>query len=149
GRKLLVHILDPRGKEVFSTQGPALPDQPPVKIRVPIVVAPTSATIPLTDLAASVKLQLPPHLLSALTQHKIGTLSDIRQAGGLRSMKDLPVAANDPALLTLEAHAELSRISPDVQVNAALIQKGFTSVAAIANTLRVDFIQAAYDQLGD
>lgn len=44
---------------------------------------------------------------------------------------------------TLEAHAVLTVLSDDVELNAKLIEKGFTSLAKIAKCSRKDFVEKA------
>jgi hypothetical protein len=122
-------------------------DQEQVReIRVPV---PKPAPLALSELATTLKLNLPQQLLPTLAKQGIHSLEDIRMAGGIRHLEALPVAAYNPAVRMLEAHANLSVLSPDVQFNAVLIAKGFTSPAAIAATSLKDFVSAIGDQVGD
>jgi hypothetical protein len=87
--------------------------------------------------------------LPFLASKNINTLADIRKAGGIAQLEGLPVAADDPAIRLLESHADLSRISPDVEVNAVMIANRYNSVAAIAQATRPDFVSAIRDRVGD
>src|SRR6266567_1551033 len=116
------------------------------KIRVP---GPKSAPLALSELATILKLNLPQQLLPTLAKQGIHSLEDIRMAGGIRQLAGLPVAADDPAVRMLEAHANLSVLSSDAQFNTTLIANGFTSPAAIAATSLKDFVSAVGDQVGD
>jgi hypothetical protein len=103
----------------------ALADLPIVAARGPGVPAIPSATAPSSD-AGATPGTAPPGL-------------ELRTA----------LSPGTPAARVLQAHVELSALSPDVQVNAALIQKGFPSVAAIADTPRSSFASAMHDTIGD
>jgi Tc toxin complex TcA C-terminal TcB-binding domain/ABC toxin N-terminal region len=129
-------LASPTSAQPREMQGPGAPvDTPP--------------TPTLTELATATRLQLPPPLLPALAKSGIYTLADIRTAGGIGHLEGLPVAPDHPAVQTLEAHANLSTLSPDVQLNATLVAQGYTSTLAIAETLRTDFVAAMHDQIGD
>jgi hypothetical protein len=122
-------------------------DQEQVReIRVP---GPKPAPLDLSELATTLKLNLPQQLLPTLAKQGIHSLENIRMAGGIRHLEGLPVAADDPAVRMLEAHANLSVLSSDAQFNTALIAKGFTSPAAIAATSLKNFVSAVGDQVGD
>ncbi len=99
---------------------------------VPAKVLPQPPTHPLTDLETSLELSLPESLLPFLAEHNIHTLEDIRRQAGIHRLENLPLSPDDPAVKTLEAHANLSILSPDVKINQTLIQQGFDSVSAIA-----------------
>lgn len=105
--------------------------------------------IPIVELAESVGLELPEALFDYFSVKNIRTLVDIRNAGGIGHLDGLPVPTDDPAVKVLEAHADLMRLSHDLHLNRALIEKGFTSVSAIAAVPRTDFVAAATDGLGD
>ncbi|MHB9833279.1 Tc toxin subunit A-related protein [Paraburkholderia terrae] len=91
---------------------------------------------------------MPRELVSALSQHGIYTLGDVRDAGGTTPISGLS-AAGGAAVKLLEAHAELSRLSPDLNANATLIAKGFTSALAIASASQENFVAATHETLGD
>ena len=78
-------------------------------------------------------------MLRALDKHGIRTLDDVRKTGGLAKLAGLPVSRDHPAVKALEAHAQLAVISPDPDLNAKLIDKGFASIHAIASTPRSKF----------
>ncbi len=147
GRGYQLHILNLQAQEIYQTQLRVKPDQEQVgEIRVPIPKPPPLA---LSELATTLKLKLPQQLLPTLAKQGIHSLEDIRMAGGIPHLEGLPVAADDPAVRMLEAHANLSVLSSDASVNAMLIHKGFTGIRKIAHTPQSLFISTVRDQLGD
>src|SRR5262249_55221732 len=149
-RKLRITVLDTDGKDVLSQDLRVLATQSDVlelRVAVPQVAEPETHAI--TRLAADAQINLPPELTTFLTNNNIRTLGDIRRAGGIQRIRGLPVPPEDPVLKTLQAHADLSRLSADVKTNAALIGKGFDSVAAIAERPLPEFVTATHDLLGD
>ncbi len=150
GRRLRLQVLiNPQSGEKYETEVQAGGDQDILEVRVPIPAAEEPPTHQLTNLAATLHFNLPPNLLSFLAGKNIHTLADIRNAGDISQLEGLPVAADDPSIRLLEAHADLSRISPDVQINAAMITKHYDSVAAVAKASRPDFVTAMRDRIGD
>lgn len=119
----------------------------------PATVAATAtvqqASPTLQELATTLNQPLPQELIPFLNAHGIHTLADIRTAGGISELQGLPAAAANGVASMLDAQANLSVLSPDVQFNSALIAKGFTSPAAIATTSLKDFVSAVGDQVGD
>ena len=87
---------------------------------------------PLTKLAAAMGIKAANPIFAALARKKITTLDDVRRAGGLATVKNLGIAADDPALLRLDAHARLMTLQPDVADNTKLINEGYTSLTAVA-----------------
>ena len=149
-RRLRLQILlNPQTQEKFETEIQAGGDQDILDIPVPILVPPEPESHQLTNLIPTLPIELPPDLLPFLAGKNINTLTDIRKAGGLSRLEGLPVAADAPSVRLLEAHADLIRISPDVQVNAAMIENRYDSVAAIAKASRPDFVTAIRDRIGD
>ena len=149
-RELRLEALDAAGAVIWSADVRVKANQSEIlEFRVPLGRAPEPESHGLEQLAKTVQIDLPPDVLPFLASREIRTLADIRRAGGLRRVTDLPVDADDPAMRTLDAHADLARLSPDVTSNAALIQKGFTSVAGIAATPLPTFVTAAHETLGD
>ena len=63
----------------------------------------------------------------------------------------VPVAAEPTrsAIRRPAESADLATLSLDAAADAALIDKGFTSVSAIANTPRSDFVVATHGEMGD
>lgn len=147
GRRYQLHILDPQAHEFYQTEIRVKPDQEQaVEIRVPV---PKPPILTLSELATTLRLKLPQQLLPTLAKHGIRSLADIHEAGGIRHIEGLPVTADDPALQTLEAHANLSVLSSDVPFNAMLIDRGYTGIRRIAETPQSVFISAVRNQLGD
>jgi hypothetical protein len=142
-------LINPQTQETFETIVQAGGDQEILKILVPIALPPEPESHQLTNLASTLQLDLPAELLPFLAGKNINTLADIRKAGGISRLEGLPVAVDSPAVKLLEAHTDLVRISPDVQVNALMIENNYNSVAAIAKATRPDFVTALHDQVGD
>jgi Tc toxin complex TcA C-terminal TcB-binding domain len=142
-------LLNPQTQEKFETEVQAGGDQDILDIPVPIPAPPEPESHQLSNLAPTLPIELPLELLPFLADKNINTLADIRKAGGISRLEGLPVAADHPAVQLLEAHVDLSRISPDVQVNAVMIQNRYDSVTAIAKASRPDFVGTIRDRLGD
>lgn len=143
GRRLRFHILNAQAEEILQTEvAVQAGHEQPLQIQVPAPSPAGPHSPALSELVNVSALQLPQALLSFLAQRHINTLADIRQAGGLGSLRELPVAADHPAVRALEAHADLNLISPNVPLNAALIEQGYDNVLAIATAPRTDFIRA-------
>jgi len=142
-------LLNPQTQEKFETEVQASGDQDILDIPVPIPAPPEPESHQLSNLVPTLPIELPPDLLQFLAGKNINTLADIRKAGGISRLEGLPVAADNPAVQLLEAHTDLSRVSPDVQVNAAMIQNRYDSVAAIAKAARPDFVETIRDRIGD
>jgi hypothetical protein len=102
----------------------------------------------ISELVSTLHLTIPSQLSSFLVQNGINTLADIRKAGGLSQLANLPVPAADPLVRTLDAHAELIALSPEIVLNAKLIDRGYYSVRSVADSHRRAFVQAAGDSLG-
>jgi Tc toxin complex TcA C-terminal TcB-binding domain len=149
-RRLRLQVsIDPQTQEKIEIEIQAGGDQEIQNIPVPIPVPPEPESHQLINLAPTLPTELPPDLLPFLAGQNINSLADIRTAGGISRLEGLPVAADSPAVQLLEAHTDLNRISPDVQVNAALIQNGYDSVTAISKASRPDFVSAVSEQIGD
>jgi Tc toxin complex TcA C-terminal TcB-binding domain len=142
-------LINPQTQETFETIIQAGGDQEILKILVPIALPPEPESHQLTNLASTLQLDLPAELLPFLAGKNINTLADIRKAGGISRLEGLPIAVDNPAVKLLEAHTDLVRISPDVQVNALMIENSYNSVTAIAKATRPDFVTALHDRVGD
>ena len=140
-------LINPQTQEKFETEVQAGGDQDVLNIPVLIPAPPEPESHQLTNLASELQIELPPDLLSFLADKNINTLADIRNAGGISRLEGIPDAA--PAIQLIEAHADLSRISPDVQINAVMIENRYDSVAAIAKASRPDFVGTIRDTVGD
>src|SRR5262249_29741020 len=128
--------------KVSSSNGVEIPDttvefkaadqqivQVPVAMPAP-KVQPAPAVSRVAELS---KVAIPKKLQSFLSGNNIRTIADIRKVGGLSKLKGLPIEPDHPAVQALEAHADLSRLSGDIQVSASLIASGYASVAAVAD----------------
>lgn len=103
----------------------------------------------LQDLATTLHEPLPQELIPFLNAHGIHTLADIRTAGGISQLQGLPATADNSVVNMLDAQASLSVLSPEVQLNTILINKGYTNIRAIAEAPRSEFIKAIRDHIGD
>ncbi|MGN6645027.1 MAG: neuraminidase-like domain-containing protein [Cytophaga sp.] len=101
------------------------------------------ATPAYTTIAAVVSetgLSIPPALATFLSTYGIVNLKQIREQGGLKYMTGLPVAQDDPAVIALDAHADLNTISYDIKVNQNLINAGIYSLQDLNNMNRTDAV---------
>ena len=148
GRRLLLKILDSERREIFSTEAQSQ-EQKVLLVTVP-VPAPTKPSSPrLDELQSLAGINLPAALLSFLSDHNIHTLDEVRSNGGIGRLSGLPVAPDAEVVRKLDAQANLSVLSPDVQSNARVIDGGFFSISGIANTPRSDFVAKLHGTLGD
>jgi hypothetical protein len=149
-RRLELRVIDAQGKETHRAEIHEGPDQNRIiEIRVPVPEGPAAPSPTINDLAETVQLELPEGLLPFLARRQIHTLADIRKRGGIPRTEDLPVDPSHPAILALEAHADLGRISPDIRTNAELITAGYTSILTIAESPRSGFVTTAHPKMGD
>jgi hypothetical protein len=100
--------------------------------------APTYTTI--AAVVAATGLSIPSALATFLSSHGIVNLKQIRDQGGLKYMTGLPVAQDDPAVIALDAHADLNTISYDISVNQKLIDSGIYSLRDLNNMNRTDAV---------
>src|SRR6266567_1848947 len=147
--RLSMHFLDREATEIYQVEVSSSEDQQHLVIQVPIPVIPQPPSPTLDELATALPEALPEALLPFLANRSITTLADIRMAGGIHHLEGLPVAADHPSIQALEAHANLSVLSPDVTCNAMLIERGYTSIHKIAEVPRSLFVNITRDQLGD
>jgi hypothetical protein len=147
-RRVHLRILDPQGAPVYQTEITVPPDRDEVlEIQIPVEVLPDPPSPSVAELATTLQIEVPGQLLAALGEQGIHTLADIRTAGGIGRIEGLQAP---PAVVeTLDAHANLSIVSSDVRANAALIEKGYTSLARIARAAPADFVFATHETLGD
>ena len=116
-----------------------------VPVSIPEPAREISAAI--TEIFASSRAKVPSTLATYLASRNLYTLDDIRRAGGLASLADLPFSIDHPAVTALNAHADLSRLSADVSLNGKLIDNGYASVTAISDAPRALFVATA--QIGE
>ncbi|MDY7094927.1 MAG: neuraminidase-like domain-containing protein, partial [Acidobacteriota bacterium] len=89
------------------------------------------------DFQAATGLTFSRRLAAYLEARGLRTLEDLRRSGGLEGLEGAP---DDPALRALMAHARLSVLSPDLELNARLVGKGYDGISAIARTPRDRFL---------
>jgi hypothetical protein len=149
--RLRLDILDPQDKQIHETIVAARPGQQEVEeIRVPAPTAPEPPNPSIDELASIVSLELPDALRSTLAEHNIRTLADIRSQGGLRGLEGVPDDGQArSAVRRLEAHANLGMLSPDIQLNDRLIERGYPSLAGVAGATPADFVASLRDEVGD
>ncbi len=149
-RRIQLRVTDSEGEEIERTDVAIAPDQrEEVDVAIAVPQAPKIASPSLQELNQNLQLQLPPELLSRLEAEDIRTVDDIRKAGGISQIDDLPVDAEHEAVRTLEGHANLNVLSDDVNLNETLIEKGFDSVVAIAKQPRVEFVNAVREEIDE
>jgi hypothetical protein len=93
-------------------------------------------------------VSLPDELLSTLADRGITTLDDVRRIGGVRTLTDLPLPADAPALRAIDAIADLGRIAP-ATLAGSLLNTGTRSVSEVAAAPRDEFVARAGDLVGD
>jgi hypothetical protein len=149
-RRIQLRVIDSEGEEIERTEVAIAPDRvEEVDVAIAVPQAPKIPSPQLQELNLNLNLHLPPELLSRLQAEKIQTIDDVRQAGGISQMENLPVAANHEAVRILEGHANLSVLSADLQLNETLIESGFDSVFAIAKKPQIEFISAVSEQIDE
>jgi hypothetical protein len=136
-------ILDPQAGTRHTTEVQTGADNEALEIRVPLSPPEDQADHRIDQLASTLQIDLSQELRSFLTDKHIATLADIRRAGGLGRLDGLPPAADEQTVRLLDAHADLSRISPDLQANVRLIEKRYDSVLAVARSPRSDFVSGS------
>lgn len=149
-RRLKLIVSTPKGDQVHEEEIAAKTDSTEVVdivATLPEEVEPSSPTI--GELSEQLELQIPAELGRFFKEHKITTLTDLRRTGGLSRMENLPVASDDPAVVTLEAHANLSAVSNDIAANALMVDKGYTNVHAMTMAPRSKFVTTAQPAFGD
>jgi hypothetical protein len=144
-RGFLLRILDLQGAESVRREIEVGSDQQRI-VQVRIAV-PKPPSVALSHLESVLGLGLPPAVVSTLAARGIHTIADLREAGGVSAINGLPVAQDHPAVQTLEAHAKLSVLPADIQTNAALISRGYTSLSAIARPSQADFVTRMHGML--
>ena len=149
-RRLRLHILNPQGEEIHQVEIRIQPEQLKLEVvRVSVPKFPEPADIPATELASTLDFNIPDELATHLAERGIQTLADIRRAGGIAHLEDLPISSDDPSAQMLDAHANLILVSDDTTKNHALVERGFSSITAIARKTRADFVSETTDALGD
>ncbi|SPB18558.1 hypothetical protein NOV72_05758 [Caballeronia novacaledonica] len=149
-RRLRLMVPDEAGNDFWSTELRLVANRADIlEIRMPAPPKPEREQHTLERLVGTAQIEVPADLLQFLAGRDIRTLGDIRRAGGLREIDGLPVAQDAAAVRTLDAHADLSRISDDVVANSKLIARGFSSVADIARAPMQEFVSAVHDVVGD
>ena len=134
-----VAVMEPRVVSLPAAPSASTsPEQPVAPVRSvvpprPVTPRPAAPVGALVELPALARMERGQELLAALGRHGIRTLDDLRAAGGLGHVRDLPVAVDHPTAQILDAHVHLSILSRDAGVNAALIQRGFTRIDSIAD----------------
>src|SRR6266516_4141583 len=110
---------------------------------------PESPTPTFTDLATSLGISTAAAAFSRLTELGIRTRDDVRGTTRTAAFEAALSALDPSARRTLQAYVNLSVVSQDASVCAALIAKGYTDVIGIALTARPAFIAALRDKLGE
>ncbi|MCK4790247.1 MAG: peptidoglycan-binding protein [Desulfobacteraceae bacterium] len=147
---LRLSILNSENEEIHKAEFEIKPDQPELPdVKVPVQALPKPPVRPVKEVADSLGLELPERFASFLTERKIHSIEDIRRAGGLARVKDLPLAMDDPAVKMLDAQANLSTLSTTVEENARFAAKGFDSISAIATAPRKIFVSSFGKDMGD
>ena len=146
--KLQLNISKTQGEVIYQTEIDIPADLAEVlTIPVPAHVLPQPKVQPIEEVTQAIELELPETLQSYLAEREIHTLEDIRSAGGVARLENLPVPIDDITVTALDAHANLTVLSSDIQTNSTLIEKGYSHIATIANTPRARFLKTTEDAL--
>lgn len=94
------------------------------------------------------QLGLSETLLEKLSASNIQKISDINKSGGVSSLQGLSDLADQRTIQKLEAHANLITINPDAQINADLIDAGFTNMLQIVDTAQSKFVKDVGEKIG-
>lgn len=149
-RRFALHIWNPGGEKIHETEIQAMQDDAEVvQIVVPMSADPRPQQPTISDVVKAAGVDVPEALARTLADRGVHTLADVRRTGGLSRLPDLPVAADHPAIVALDAHAQLSVLSADVPTNARLIERGYPSVARIADTTRTEFVNSVGALMGE
>ena len=148
--RLSLSILNADNETIHQAELDVTPDQTELPdLKIPPEVLPKPAIRPVREVADSLRLELPAALTSLLTTHKIESIEDIRRAGGLRRLLEAStLSADSPAVKALEAQANLSLLKTSVTDNAHLVEKGFSSIGAIAAMPLKSFMAAVGEEIG-
>ncbi|MDZ7961969.1 MAG: hypothetical protein RMY34_29540 [Aulosira sp. DedQUE10] len=144
-----LQIATPQGQIIYQTELQVQPEQTTIQVQVPATAIPQPTSPPIEEVAQTLNLQIPQALRDYLVQNNIRTLADIRRAGGLSEIQGLPDGLDLAVIRTLDAHANLSLLSANLEQNAFLINRGYTHINAIAKNTRAAFVTATHEQLGD
>jgi hypothetical protein len=101
---------------------------------------PTPNYTTIADVVSTTGLSIPSALATFLSGLGITTLKDIRNQGGLKYITGLPVDQDDPAVVALDAHADLNTISYNIAANQLLIDNGILSLQDLGNMSRTDAV---------
>lgn len=138
-RQFSFRVTTPAGEAMLDEPlvaiRPIRQDREVVIVKIKIPKAPVSSV---DDHLTALAMTAPAAVVTWLKSKKIATLADIRRTGGLARLPDAP--APDLGLLrTLDALADLDRISASISTSKALIDKGYDSVLAIADASLSEF----------
>lgn len=124
----------------FTNKTPGSRDFNLFKITNTIYTAPdTSPTITQIQAVAGITFAAP--LLTFLNTKGLTTLNAIQKAGPLRYINGFPTSGYTAShVTTLQSHADLYFINKDRDQNQILINKGYDSIYAIANTPKSAFL---------
>jgi hypothetical protein len=149
-KRLRLIVNTPSGDQIHEEEIAAKTNSTEVvdiAVTLPEEAEPPSPTI--GELSEELKLKIPDKLTRFLKKNKITTLADLRRTGGLSRMEGLPIDPDDPILVSLETHASMSAVSNNITANAVMVNKGYSSVHAIAQAPRSAFVTTAQPVIGD
>lgn len=146
--RITVRLTSPDGKEAGTIET-AWPEAG-APLSIALAASASRGTSPsIVDVGRIANLSLPHGLLRVFVENGVHTLADLRRQGGVQNLGRLPIGADHPAIRAIEAHATLSTLSSDLELNAILIDKGYLSALKVASTPRADFLTALGDKVGD
>ncbi|WMJ75342.1 hypothetical protein RCC89_19575 [Cytophagaceae bacterium ABcell3] len=126
------------GSDIFFQQ--VIESNELVKINSFFNVSTGSSSPALVNVASEAGFTIPEELLAFLSNKGIHNLEQVRHAGGIKYLEDLPVDKLHDAVRFLDAHASLYPFSQKIQVNQVLIEKGYSSPLAIGDATRPEIV---------
>jgi len=135
GRNLRLIISNEDDREISDIAIVAQPNQQEVEqIRIQLDAE--------ADRSAPIEAVAPPELTQILNRRNIRTLKDLLR--NLSQTEDL----DTPEIRRLRARAKLSAIVDDVDVQTAVLDRGYTGLLAIAHDTRANFVGTLRESIG-
>ena len=148
--RLRLRVWSPAGAKIHETDLALRLENPDIG-SIPVLVpeTPEPDAIPIKELVSRGDRTVPGEVVSALAARGIRTLADVRRAGGLTRLTDLPIPAGHPALAELDAQANLSILPTNLHTSSRLIDAGYPSVLALAAAPRAEVVESMRESIGE
>lgn len=144
---------EPLAEDAPQPNGAPHPQSLSVEVAPEVGQGPSTVTVGAADrsiASGAGGVDVPDDLALYLYTSGLTTFSSLRHLdAGLHGQDDLPASVGQDAIHRVEAHADLARVIPDGPTRTSLIELGYDTVAAVADTPRTEFVSRAGDLLGD